>query len=109
MTLMVRVPLAMFGQAMFFDTSPFGCFSIDECGRMPWHWAIGCYCTFNVRCVRVGCLIFTLLVSVLGSIDRDCEGVHEGSTSVESGTGDMRRGVRLGKYDQLGMTSVGAR
>ena len=70
---------------------------------------IGYYCACDVRGARVGCLIFILLVSVLG-IDlrafprQDCEGVHEGSTSVESASGDTRRGVRLAKYDRLGMT-----
>ena len=54
----------------------------------------------------MGCLIFTLLVSVLG-IDlrafrrRVREGVCEGSTSVESASRDTKRGVGLRKYDSL--------
>jgi len=106
-TLMVRVPLAMFGQAMFSDTFALSFLAVSELTKVVVYAVIGaidCYRACDVWGARVGCLIFTLLVLVLG-IDlrafrrRVCEGVREGSTSVGSASRDMRRGVELRKYD----------
>ena len=75
-----------------------GRFSMEKMVVYAGIGTIDCYRACDVRGARDGCLIFTLLVSVLG-IDlrafarRDREGVREGSTSVESASGDTRRGV----------------
>jgi len=66
---MVRVPLAMFGQAMFSDTFALFFLGISVLTKVVVYDVIGtidCYRACDVRGARVGCLIFTLLVSVLG-------------------------------------------
>jgi len=114
--LMVRVPPAIFGQAMFSDR--FALFlAVSVLTKVVVYAGIGttdCYGACDFRGARVGCPIFTLLVSVLG-IDlrafqrRDRDGVREGSTNVESASRNTRRCVGLGKYDQLSMTRGRAR
>ena len=113
MTLMMRVPLAMFGQAMFSDRFAILFLAVSVLTKVVVYTGIrtiDCYGAYDDRGAHVGCLIFTLLVSVLG-MDlrafrwRDRDGVREGSISVESTSGDTRRGVGSEKYDRLGMTS----
>jgi len=113
MTLMMRVPLGMLGQAMFSDRFAILFLAVSVLTKVVVYTGIrtiDCYGACDVRGAHVGCLIFTLLVSVLG-MDlrafrwRDRHGVREGSISVESTSGDTRRGVGSEKYDRLGMTS----
>jgi len=76
MMLMVHVPLSMFGQAIFSDTFALPLLSVLT--KVVVYAGIGtidCYRACDVRGARVGCLIITLLISVLD--------VREGSISVE--------------------------
>jgi len=96
--LMVRVPLAMVGQAMLSDKFALFFLAVSVLMEVVVYGDIGtidCYRARDVRGARVGCLIFTLLVSVLGIYlrafrRRDRDGVCRDSTSVEGASGDTR-------------------
>ena len=116
MTLMVRVPLAMFGQAMFSDRFALflAALVLTKVVIYAGVGTIDCYGACDFRSARVGCPIFTLLVSVLcinlrAFRRRDQEGVREASTNVESASRNTKRCAEWGKYDQLSMTRGRAR